>query len=105
MGTTLYICISCRGHPPASARVAPGKRLAQAVLMLADADLPLVPVACMNRCAHGCNAALKGADGRTRIIGGLGPEDAAAVIAWAEGGPNPGHLLAIIPPEPISKEK
>lgn len=111
MTVTLHVCVNCRGRPgmrgPAPSAVPPGRRLAQAVLRLTLADeaplsdgpMPdLVPVACMNACAHGCNAALTDAGGRTRLVGGLGPGDAAALIGWARGGPQPGRLLAEIPP-------
>lgn len=97
MGVTLYICTSCRGMPPSRDSVPPGRRLAQAVLIQGDEDLPLIPVACKDRCAHGCNAALTDDKGETRIIGGLTPDDAVALIAWVKGGPMPGRLIDIIP--------
>lgn len=98
---TLSICVTCRGWPPARDRVPPGRRLAQRVLaltMAADGAAPdPVPIACMNLCRHGCNAALTGADGVTVIAGGLGPGD-AAVLAWAQGGAIPGRLVAVTAP-------
>jgi len=98
MGVVLHICVTCRGDPPSRDRVPPGRRLAQAVLALTDAAVRLTPVACMNLCAQGCNAALTGADGRTRVAGGLSPADAAAVVEWARGGAMPGRCIAEIPP-------
>lgn len=97
MSVELHICVTCRGNPPAQTAVPPGRRLAQAVLALTDADIRLAPVACMNLCAQGCNAALTGADGWTRVAGGLSPADAPAVAAWAKGGAMPGRCIATIP--------
>lgn len=98
MSVVLHICVTCRGDPPAQAAVPPGRRLAQAVLALTDERIRLTPVACMNLCRHGCNAALTGADGWTRVVGGLSPADAAAVAAWAMGGAMPGRCITEIPP-------
>ncbi len=98
MPVVLHICVTCRGDPPARTAVPPGRRLAQAVLALTDAGTRIIPVACMNLCAQGCNVALTGADGRMRVAGGLGPADAAAVAAWALGGAMPGRCIAERPP-------
>ncbi|BBE74476.1 DUF1636 family protein [Oharaeibacter diazotrophicus] len=85
MGTTLYVCVTCRaGEPPGEDRARPGKRLAAALAALpAPPGVRVVPVECLSACSTGCAVALAGPGRWTYVYGRLGEADAAAILDGA----------------------
>ena len=87
----LYICLSCRREgttPEAEGARADGRRLFEAVeALLAEmgeaAPVEAVPTLCFANCEQGCSAAI-GAPGKwSYLMGRLGPEHAADLLAYA----------------------
>lgn len=87
----LYICLSCRREgttPEAEGARADGRRLFEAVEALLDemgaaAPVEAVPTLCFANCEQGCSAAI-GAPGKwSYLMGRLGPEHAADLLAYA----------------------
>jgi predicted metal-binding protein len=88
----LYICLSCRRR---GAEAAPeseptdGRRLYDAVKSLADEmgdDAPanVLPTLCFANCERGCSAGIAAAGKWSYLIGEIGPEHAADLLAYAE---------------------
>ncbi len=88
MGTTVFICVTCRGRDDDSAR--PGRALYDAVVArladCGDAAVTVAPVECLAVCKRPCTVALAGAGKWTCVVGdldlGRGADD---VIAAALG--------------------
>ncbi len=83
----LHVCITCRaGTTPEAGEAPPGARLhaALADLLGESPTLRLAPVACLANCERGCSAAISAAGKWTYLLGGLGPAQAADLLAYAE---------------------
>ncbi len=82
----LHVCVTCRaGAALAEGEMPAGARLHAALARLLDADtrLRLAPITCMANCERGCSAAISAAGKWTYVLGGLAPEQAADLIAYA----------------------
>ncbi len=86
----LHICITCRGAVADDAVVpdpVPGTRLHEAVAALlreaGDGRIGLQPVVCLANCERGCSAAVSAPGKWAYMVGGLGPEHAADLLAYA----------------------
>ena len=118
--TILYVCVTCRGNPPAADDAPrPGARLLAAVEQKLGADggdkgIALVPANCLSNCPRGCSAAVSASGKWTYVIGDLDPDRHAGDVidfarqhrAHAEGVPEwrdrPEHVrkdtIARVPP-------
>jgi predicted metal-binding protein len=118
-GTTLFVCVTCRGADVAATEPRPGARLL-AALEREAADLEVVGVECLSNCQRGCSAAVSAVGKWTYVIGHLDPDQHVADMAafarqhqaaadglsvWRE---RPAHIrkntIARVPPMPIPKE-
>src|ERR1044072_7705337 len=81
--TILYVCVTCRGNPPAAddapAALRPGARLLAAVEQKLSADggdkgIAVVPANCLSNCPRGCSAAVSASGKWTYVIGDLDPD-------------------------------
>ncbi len=86
----LYVCTTCRraGTPKPVPVPAPGQLLYDAVarqLLDVGPEVPVraVPMVCFGNCEQGCSAGLASPGKWTYLMGKLGPEHAADLIAWA----------------------
>lgn len=86
----LHICVTCRGSVAEDAVVAdpvPGLRLHDATAVLlreaGDTGIALKPVVCLANCERGCSAAVSAPGKWAYMVGGLGPEHAADLLAYA----------------------
>ena len=82
----LHVCITCRaGTAPSEGEAPQGARLLAALeaLLGEAATLRLAPVSCLANCERGCSAAISAAGKWTYLLGGLGPAQAADLIAYA----------------------
>lgn len=118
--TILYVCVTCRGNPPAADDASrPGARLLAAVEQRLSADgggkgIALVPANCLSNCPRGCSVAVSASGKWTYVIGDLDPDRHAGDVidfarlhrAHAEGVPEwrdrPEHVrkhtIARVPP-------
>jgi len=89
----LHICVTCRRDnrqsEPEAAEPVPGRLLHDAVAGLLDrgpnsSGLEVQPVICLANCDRGCSAILSAPGKWAYMVGGLGPEHAADVIAYGE---------------------
>jgi predicted metal-binding protein len=89
----LHICITCRRgdrqSEPEAAEPVPGRLLHDAVAGLLDrgpnsSGLEVQPVICLANCERGCSVILSAPGKWAYMVGGLGPEHAADVIAYGE---------------------
>lgn len=82
----LHICVTCRaGETFREGEPVPGRRLFDAVAgLLADADAPvsLKSVVCLGNCEQGCSAAVEQAGKWTYLLGRMGPDQAADLVAY-----------------------
>jgi predicted metal-binding protein len=86
----LHICVTCRGSVDDDAVLAdpvPGLRLHDGVSALlrdaGDTAIGLKPVVCLANCERGCSAAISAPGKWAYMVGGLGPEHAADLVAYA----------------------
>lgn len=88
----LYICVSCwrGGVAPADAESAEtdGRRLYESVASLLaepgrDAPVQLRPNLCFANCERGCSAGISAPGKWSYLMGDLGPEHAADLLAYA----------------------
>ena len=89
----LHICVTCRRRDRQSEDEAveppPGRLLHDAVADLLDrglnaSGLEVQPVVCLANCDRGCTVILSAPGKWAYMVGGLGPEQAADVIAYGE---------------------
>lgn len=87
---TLFICTTCKRSGAAErADPPPGELLFKAAEELAQARGPaapvrVAPIVCFGNCERGCTAGLS-QDGKwSYLVGGLGPEHAADLLAYGE---------------------
>ena len=89
----LHICVTCRRGDRQSedeaAEPVPGRLLHDAVAGLLDrgpnsSGLEVQPVICLANCDRGCSVILSAPGKWAYMVGGLGPEHAADVIAYGE---------------------
>lgn len=84
--TWLHICITCQ---PGTAEAEPcaGRRLHDAALVLHQAAGPdpvrIAAVTCLANCERGCSASLSAPGKWSYLVGGLRPEQAADLLAYA----------------------
>lgn len=88
--TCLHVCITCRGSVGDDEAVpdpVPGLRLHDGIAALlretGDERIGLKPVVCLANCERGCSAAVSAAGKWAYMVGGLGPEHAADLLAYA----------------------
>jgi predicted metal-binding protein len=87
----LYVCLSCRrrGAPVADeGDTTDGRRLYDALKARADAmgmDAPaqIVPTLCFANCERGCSVGIAAAGKWSYLVGEVGPEHAADLLAYA----------------------
>lgn len=83
----LHVCVTCRADGAADEASVPGRRLHDgiAALLAAEADsrLSLQPVVCLANCERGCSAILSAPGKWAYMVGDLGPEHAADLVAYA----------------------
>lgn len=84
----LHICVTCGSDDAAGqADSTPGRRLHDSVAALlaepANAALSLQPVVCLANCERGCSAIVSAPRKWAYMVGGLGPEHAADLVAYA----------------------
>lgn len=78
---TLHVCVTC-GHP---GEPRPGLILHDRIAALMGVDEPfaLKPVTCLARCGIGCSAAATATGKWGYLLGGLSPDHAGDLIAYA----------------------
>ena len=87
----LYICISCRcrgADETAEGEPADGRRLYDAVKALvaemgASAPVDVLPALCFANCERGCTAGIAAPGKWSYVMGELGPEHAADLLAYS----------------------
>ena len=83
----LHVCTTCRvGGPGPEVGPVPGRRLHEALAALLPDHAPgieLREVACLAACERGCSAAIAAPGKWTVLLGGLAPELAADLLAYA----------------------
>ena len=84
MSGRIFVCVTCNRYAaPAPGEVAPGRRLA-AALLAQSSGVTIRTVECLNGCPRPCTAALRMPGKCVIRFSGLTPEDAPALIAAAE---------------------
>lgn len=90
----LHICLTCRGSAVdlaadsaenAARLPLPGRRLydaARALVPAHDPELAVRPVVCLANCERGCTATVSAPGKWAYLVGGLGPELAADLVAY-----------------------
>jgi predicted metal-binding protein len=86
--TTLTVCRTCRpegcaadAEPPGAAL---GRAAAEAVRRLGpDAQIEVRAIPCLSACGRACSASISAAEKFSYVIGGLTPEDAGDLVAFA----------------------
>jgi len=82
----LHICTTCRaGETSVEGAPVPGRRLFDRVAaLLADDNAPvsLRSVVCLGNCEQGCSAAVEQAGKWTYLLGRMGPDQAADLVAY-----------------------
>jgi predicted metal-binding protein len=83
--TTIYVCITCRRQGEPEEGPAPGLRLAEATLCVAEGTgVAVRRVRCLANCNRGLSAAIRRDGAWTYVFGGLDPDrDAAALVEGA----------------------
>ena len=85
MPPVLHVCITCRaGLPLAEGETAPGRHMHDAVANHPDGDaVELREVSCLSVCSSGCAAAISMPGKWSYLLGGLAPELAGDLLAYA----------------------
>ncbi|MDP3276259.1 MAG: DUF1636 family protein [Deltaproteobacteria bacterium] len=103
----LFVCRNCRPAGEARTETHPGARMVSEVtraLVLASAldAIVLLPIHCLNRCDHGCTAAILPENGPRIVLDSLEPTQATAraIVRYALEVHRAGHEVA--PPEGLS---
>ncbi len=84
----LHICTTCRaGEPLVEGTDVPGRRMFDAVAgLLASAGeaapMSLRSVVCLGNCEQGCSAAIEQEGKWTYLLGRMGPDQAADLVAY-----------------------
>lgn len=85
--TTLTICRTCRTDGSSGDAEPPGAALGRAAAALAGAPgeeaVVVRAIACLSACGRACSAAVAAPGKFSYIVGGLTPEDAADLVAFA----------------------
>ncbi len=83
----LHVCITCRaGRTLVTGEAPPGARLHAAIAERRGAaeTVRLAAVVCLANCERGCSAAISAAGKWTYLLGGLDPDHAADLLAYAK---------------------
>jgi predicted metal-binding protein len=86
-GTLLTVCRTCRpdgaqpGDEPAGAAL--GRVAAQALRESGSTDVEIRAIACLSACSRSCSASVSAPGKFGYVIGGLRPEDAGDLVAFA----------------------
>ena len=85
MTPVLHVCITCRaGLPLAEGQTPPGRFMHQALTSHPDAEaVELREVSCLSVCDTGCAAAISMPGKWSYLLGGLAPDLAGDVLAYA----------------------
>jgi len=81
-GPVLYVCTTCRRGQPASDYPA-GQQLYDALAAQAE-HVTVRPVACLAACDRGCTAVVAGAGRWAWLMGNLGTEKTADILAYVD---------------------
>ncbi|MBI4693404.1 MAG: DUF1636 family protein [Gammaproteobacteria bacterium] len=80
----LFVCGSCGLAPRERGGAMRSPFTAAVAAAIAGTGLELREVACLNGCLHPCNAALRAPARATLRFSALGPDDVAALLAFAQ---------------------
>ena len=85
MGTTLFVCMTCKaGAPLAEGQIAPGALLHAGLLAEAMPDgVRVQGVECLSACTNGCSIALSAPGRWTYVYGRLGLADIPDILSGA----------------------
>jgi predicted metal-binding protein len=85
MTPILHVCITCRaGQPLAEGQTSPGRHMYDAIAAHPDVTaVELREVSCLSVCKTGCAAAIAMPGKWTYLLGGLAPDLAGDLLAYA----------------------
>lgn len=82
--TTVTVCRTCRPEGASGEAEPPGAALARAAAALTgEAAITVRAIACLSACGRACSATVAAPGKFSYVVGGLAPEDAADLVAFA----------------------